>query len=200
MIPFPGRWRVPARQRFAQLFLIGSGGAALVEAGPALANAPLSFQSGFMHQGIGQPTDAGHLALQALASHQDLGPGRYRVEVRVNHEYQGRHELDFVQVGANDLTPCLSADLLEQFGVKLDAVAQPEQLKSSCINLVTLIDGARSEFDGGQLQLALSVPQIAMRRNVAGYVDPERWDEGINAAFLNYQVSEIGRASCRERV
>jgi outer membrane usher protein len=188
MIPFPGRWRVPARQHFAQLFLIGSGGAALVEAGPALANASLSFQTGFMHQGAGQPADAGRLALQALANTQDLGPGRYRVEVRVNQQYLGLHELDFVE-GSDGLSPCLTAELLDQFGVRLDAVANPEQLKASCINLVTLIDGARTEFDGGALQLALSIPQIAMRRNVTGYVDPERWDEGINAAFLNYQVS-----------
>lgn len=189
MIPFPGRWRVPARQRFAQLFLIGSGGAALVEAGPALANSSLNFQTGFMHQGAGQPADAGRLALQALANTQDLGPGRYRVEVRVNHEYLGRHELEFVQQGADGLSPCLSAELLDQFGIKLDAIANPDQLKADCVNLATLIDGARTEFDGGRLQLALSVPQIAMRRNVAGYVDPERWDDGINAAFLNYQVS-----------
>ncbi|MGY2261845.1 fimbria/pilus outer membrane usher protein [Pseudomonas sp. SDO55104_S430] len=189
MIAFKGRRRVPARQRFAQLFLIGSGSAALVEAGPALAGAPLSFQSGFMHQGSRQPADAGHLALQALAETQALGPGRYQVEVRVNHEYRGRHEFDFVPDESGELAPCFSAAQLEAFGVKLDALANPEQLGADCLQLSTLIEGARSEFDGGALQLALSIPQIAMRRDVAGYVDPERWDEGINAAFLNYQVS-----------
>ncbi|MHC8320128.1 fimbria/pilus outer membrane usher protein [Pseudomonas sp. GB2N2] len=188
MMVFSGRWRVPARQRLAQFLLIGSSTASLVEAGPALASPALSFQSGFMHQGSDQPADAGRLTLQELANVQDLGPGRYRVEVRVNQAYMGQQEMDFVQ-GADGLTPCLTADLLEQFGVKLDAIAHPEQLKASCVNLSTLIDGAKTEFDGGGLQLAISVPQIAMRRNVTGYVDPERWDEGINAAFLNYQVS-----------
>lgn len=189
MSPYSGRRRLPARQRFAQLFLIGSGSAALVEAGPVLASSPLSFQSGFMHQGVGQPADAGQLTLQALADAQDLGPGRYRVEVRVNHEYRGQHELDFVRQGADQLTPCFDAELLELFGVKLDAIADPEQLQGSCLQLKTLIEGARTDFDGGRLQLAISIPQIAMRRDVTGYVDPERWDDGINAAFVNYQVS-----------
>ena len=39
------------------------------------------------------------------------------------------------------------------------------------------------------IQLALSIPQIALRRDVAGSVAPERWDNGINAAFVSYQAS-----------
>ena len=188
MIPSPGRWCVPARLRLAHVIFIGSG-AALLEIKPAWAESPMAFQSGFMHQGAGQPADAGYLALQVLANAQDVGPGRYRVEVRVNQEYQGLHDIEFTQAGTASLSPCLSADLLARFGVRLDAVADPELLEAGCVDVTALIPGARTDFDGGRLQLGISIPQIAMRRDVIGHVDPERWDEGINAAFVNYQVS-----------
>lgn len=189
MTPSSGRWRMPARLRLAHVIFIGSSGAALLEVGYASANSPLTFQSGFMRQGAGNPADAGQLALQSLDNFQDLGPGRYRVEVRVNQEYLGPYDIEFAQVGAEALSPCLNVDLLERFGVRLDAVEDPQRLEAGCIHLATLIPNARTEFDGGRLQLSISIPQIAMRRDVAGHVDPARWDEGINAAFVNYQLS-----------
>ena len=68
-------------------------------------------------------------------------------------------------------------------------MADPTQLKASLHPPGNTDSRRRTEFDGRRLQLAISIPHIAMRRDVIGYVDPERWDYGINAAFLNYQVS-----------
>ena len=189
MILFSGRWRSPARLRLGHWLLISSGGAACIAPVPAQASPGLAFQPGFMLQSAGQPADAGRLALQALADTPDLGPGRYRVEVRVNQDYLGPHEIEFIRDGSSGLTPCLTATLLEQFGVRLNAIAEPEQLNNQCVNLSTLIPGASTTLNGGELQLSVSIPQIAMHRDVVGYVDPARWDHGINAAFLSYQVS-----------
>lgn len=186
MIGFPGGRR--ARLRLAHYLLAGSSGV-LIEAGHAMAQESRDFLSGFMHQGPGQPAEAGRLALQAMANEQGLLPGRYRVQVRLNRQYVGEHEIEFVQGQGTALSACLTRTLLDGAGVNLDGVAEPALLEASCVDLAALIAGARADFDAPRLQLDLSVPQIAMRRKVAGYVDPQRWDYGINAAFLNYQVS-----------
>ncbi|HEF4759441.1 TPA: fimbrial biogenesis outer membrane usher protein [Pseudomonas putida] len=188
MIRSSGGRRVRARLRLAHYVFVGSSGV-LIEAGQVLAQTQAAFMPGFMHQGPGQVAGAGHLALQSLTYEQSLGPGRYNVQIRLNQQYVGTHDIEFIQGDSGSLIPCLTSTLLDQFGVNIAGLAEPELLKKECLDLTRMIPGARAEFDAGQLQLTLSVPQIAMRRKVIGYVDPQRWDYGINAAFLNYQVS-----------
>ncbi|SCZ10457.1 fimbria/pilus outer membrane usher protein [Pseudomonas sp. NFACC37-1] len=175
--------RRPLRQRLAPLFVLG-GAVGGFDAKPASATQALEFQSGFMHQG----GTAGTLALEALTQGQALVPGRYRVAVQINRHYIGERELDFsLDPDQQSLSPCLDAGLLEQLGVRLESLVLPQDAK--CLDLRALIADARVEFDAGKLLLSLSVPQIAMRRDRIGQVDPEQWDAGINAAFVNYQVS-----------
>ncbi|SDY64050.1 MULTISPECIES: fimbria/pilus outer membrane usher protein [unclassified Pseudomonas] len=162
---------------------------ALLDITPALADATVEFQSGFLRQHPEYTRDAGALALSALGQSQDLGPGRYRVELQINRRSFGLRELDFSLSPEGDLLPCLSSDLLQELGVRLDGLADNQALNTDCIDLASVIPGANIEFEGAKLWLSLSVPQIAMRRNQSGYADPERWDHGINAAFINYQVS-----------
>lgn len=186
MIPTPER----SRLRLVHLLVIGSSGAALLEAKPALATPTLEFQSSFLRQSPEHTSDVGVLALKALSNSQDLGPGRYWVDIQVNRVYFGQREIEFVLNPESDrLLPCLSAQLLGELGVRLDSLADPALLQASCVDLLALIPGAEIDFDSSQLLLAFSIPQIAMRRDVQGQIDPERWDYGINTAFVSYQVS-----------
>jgi len=187
MIRSPEGRRVRARLRLAHYLLAGGSGV-LIGTGQAMAQAQPAFLSGFMRQGPDQATGAGKLALQALANAQGVLPGRYRVHIRLNQQSMGEHDIEFIQ-GDTALSPCFSAALLEQFGVNIAGVADARLTSGPCIDLPVLIPGARVDFDARRLHLELSVPQIAMRRKTVGYVDPRRWDHGINAAFLNYQVS-----------
>ncbi|RRV07178.1 fimbrial biogenesis outer membrane usher protein [Pseudomonas sp. v388] len=196
MIHSPGHGcrRASERLRLAPLFLaVGSGSLALA-ACPASASASASegteFQSGFLRQGPGFSSDAAALALNALAGQQALPPGVYVVEMKINQSYFGRREIEFTAAPDGDgLLPCLSSKLLEELGVRLDSLADPLLLQAACVDLFTLIPGSEIDFDSSKLMLSLSIPQIAMRRSAAGHVDPELWDDGINAAFVNYQVS-----------
>ncbi|WP_458129715.1 fimbria/pilus outer membrane usher protein [Pseudomonas sp. Z2-11] len=186
----PGCRRARYRLRLVHLFVIGSGGAILFEARPALATPAIEFQSSFMRQSPEHASDAGALALSALANSHDLGPGRYWVDIQVNLGYFGQREIEFLFSPEGDrLLPCLSPELLGQLGVRLDSLADPALLQAPCVDLSALIPGAEIDFDGSKLLLAISIPQIAMRRDVLGQVDPKRWDHGINAAFVSYQVS-----------
>ncbi|CAM3964283.1 Outer membrane usher protein YraJ [Pseudomonas reidholzensis] len=157
---------------------------------PALAAA--QFQAGFLRQDSSQPASAGALALSALASSLELPPGRYRVELQVNLDAVGPREVEFTRdPGTGQLRPCLSAAMLEGFGLRAEALADPTELNTACVDLVRALPGSLVDFDSATLLLTISIPQVAMRRDVAGYVDPQRWDSGINAAFVNYQASSV---------
>jgi outer membrane usher protein len=187
---------MPRRLRLVHLFILGSGSATLFETRPVLATPTLEFQSAFMRQSLEHVSDAGVLALSALSNNLDLVPGRYRVDVQVNRDYSGPREIEFALSPEGDrLLPCLSSELLEQLGVRLDSLAEPGLLQTPCVNLQALIPGADIDFDSSKLLLSISIPQIAMRRDVLGQVDPERWDYGIDAAFVSYQVSAQQRTS-----
>ena len=178
------------RLRFVHLLLIGGSGTLVFETKFALAVQPVQFQTGFMRQSQAYSSEAGALALNALAVNQDLGPGRYWVDIQVNLRYFGQRELAFeLSTEGDRLLPCLSSELLGELGVRLDSLVDPTLLQQACIDLPRAIPGAEIDFDSGKLLLALSIPQIAMRRDVIGHVAPEHWDDGINAAFINYQVS-----------
>jgi len=168
--------------------------AAIPAAAIAEPEAPgeIEFQAGFMFQHPDQPADSALLALRQLATTVDLAPGIYRVDVSVNLEYVGQRELRFELDNTGDhLQPCLSPTLLGELGLRLEALPDPALLEQPCLDLAAVVPGARVDFDGSQLRLAVSIPQIALRRDVRGQVDPALWDSGINAAFVNYQASTL---------
>ncbi len=182
--------RLASRLRLSFLILMGGSAVTLLRTPAAQAAQTHEFQPGFMRQDGTHGTAAAELALANLSNEHSLAPGRYKVSLYVNLSYFDETEIDF-QLDTNQqyLLPCLPYKLLEQLGVRLDSLADPQREQTTCIDLPGLIPGARADFDSSKLSLTLSIPQIAMRRDVAGYVDPARWDSGINAAFLNYQVS-----------
>ncbi len=158
---------------------------------PALAKErPLQFNPNFMRQTPGQSSDASVAALGTLAAQASVAPGRYQVEVLVNLAPAGQHDIDFRERrDGKGLEPCLSASLLRELGLREQGLAEPLPTDERCVDLPALVSDATYYLDAGQLQLALSIPQIALRRDVAGSVAPERWDDGINAAFVSYQAS-----------
>ncbi|MHC8305641.1 fimbria/pilus outer membrane usher protein [Pseudomonas sp. PB3P13] len=186
---FPYRASKPA-QRWLHLAVLAGGSLALLDTRPVVGAGEPEFEASFMRQQDNHASDAGALALRALSSSQDLGPGRYLVSIDVNRVLFDPQEIEFTLNAHGDgLTPCLSMQLLKEIGVNLDALAEPALAHGACVDLPRLIPGALAHLNGGQLALSISIPQIAMRRDVAGYVDPQLWDNGINSAFVNYQVS-----------
>lgn len=159
-------------------------------AGTDQGGTPVNFQSGFLRQGQDYDSEAAASVLNQLSVVESLGPGDHWVEIHVNMRYFGQRQIRFdADPHGNGLLPCLSRELLEQIGVRLDSLADPALLQVACVALGQLIPDARVVLDGGRLQLSISIPQIAMRRDANGRVEPALWDYGINAAFINYQTS-----------
>ncbi|TYO70645.1 fimbrial biogenesis outer membrane usher protein [Pseudomonas sp. CK-NBRI-02] len=130
--------------------------------------------------------------LQLLLSANSVLPGTYRVDLYSNDVLVGRRDIDFnrnVQTGRVD--PCLTLELIEQLGVDMDKLKAQGHLDSAraCYDLSLLIDQASLSYDSNRLRLSASIPQLAMKRGLRGYVDPQLWDAGVAAAFSNYQFS-----------
>lgn len=155
----------------------------------AQAAEPAKFDAGFM-QSFGGTSAGPNLDLDAIANSGSIGPGTYPVVIRLNQSFFDRRDMTFVKdEKSGDVRGCLSEAFLKELGVKLEVFQMPGETLADCIDLEALIEGVSVSFDAGRLALDISVPQIALRRDAAGYVAPSEWDRGINAAMLNYQFS-----------
>ncbi|KPB15135.1 Outer membrane usher protein FIMD [Pseudomonas savastanoi] len=176
------------RLRFMQVLIVCGSVTVVLE--PTRAATAVNFQPGFLRQGQNYDSAAAASVLNQLSAVESLGPGEHWVEIHVNMRYFGQRQIRFdADPQGNGLLPCLSPELLEQIGVRLGSLADPALLQVACVALGQLIPDARVVLDGSRLQLSISIPQIAMRRDANGRVDPALWDYGINAAFINYQTS-----------
>ncbi|WP_158544994.1 fimbria/pilus outer membrane usher protein [Dyella monticola] len=122
-------------------------------------------------------------------------PGTYYGDVTVNEAWRAHTNIVLVSTPDGKATqPCYDASTLTRYGIDLRKVAtdadhparkaMPEG--TFCGDIGDYIPGASAQFDPGDQSLSLSIPQIYMSRDARGYVDPSQWDEGINAALLNY--------------
>jgi len=125
-----------------------------------------------------------------------LPAGTYRVDVYTNEEWKGRTDVRFAMVNGNDriAQPCFDLALLETLGFDLahldaQAGAAMQAGESLCRPLRELIQGADARYDSNALTLAVSAPQILLRREARGYVDPSLWDDGISAGLLDYSYN-----------
>ncbi|QNH80804.1 fimbrial biogenesis outer membrane usher protein [Pseudomonas protegens] len=132
--------------------------------------------------------------LQLLLSANSVLPGNYRVDLYSNETLVGRRDIEFRSNPENDkVEACLTLDMLQQLGIDIGKLQVAGKLASDdpqvCHDLPTLIEHATVRYDVARLRLMVSVPQLAMERGRRGYVDPALWDDGVPAAFINYQLS-----------
>jgi outer membrane usher protein len=124
-------------------------------------------------------------------------PGTYRADLQVNGAWLGMVEVELRQTGADirNVQPCFDRALLDRAGVDItrlppEAADRLARLTATdCLTLPELVPGASAGFDNGEQRLELTVPQSFMNRSARGYVDPRYWDEGVNAARLQYNAS-----------
>lgn len=132
--------------------------------------------------------------LQLLLAANSVLPGNYRVDLYSNETLVGRRDIDFRRNPANgQVEPCLTLDMLQQLGIDMAKLQATDKLTAAgpqaCYDLPALIEHASVRYDVARLRLLVSVPQQAMERGRRGYVDPALWDDGVSAAFINYQLS-----------
>lgn len=132
--------------------------------------------------------------LQSLLQANSVVPGNYRVDLYSNEVLVGRKDIDFIRnQQTGNVEPCLNIELLHLLGIDLAKLVEQGVLDpdgaDTCYDLPTLIDQATLRYDSTRLRLNASIPQIAMLKGRRGYVDPALWDNGVSAAFINYQFN-----------
>ncbi|WP_244817045.1 fimbria/pilus outer membrane usher protein [Caballeronia sp. Lep1P3] len=153
--------------------------------------AAVEFNEQFLDSGGAQKLD-----ISRFNKGQPVLPGTYRADTYVNNVWRGKFDVDVRDSAQHPgvVLPCVDTELVERLGVDLrklspEAAAMLDNAGNACVTLPELIPGAIASFDGGEQRLDVSVPQIAMSARARGYVDPKYWDEGINAATLQYNAN-----------
>jgi outer membrane usher protein len=118
-------------------------------------------------------------------------PGIYHVDIVVDEQLVETRDVEFKGVPDKDgdtvLQPCLTLEQLKSWGIKT-ALFPGLAASGQCVDL-SAIPQASADFQFSTQRLLISVPQAALVPQARGYVSPDQWDEGINAAMLNYSLS-----------
>ncbi len=154
------------------------GGQAETYFDPALLNLPAG-------------VDPQQIDLSTFSQPDHIPAGRYMVTLLINQQVIGQREIAFTATPEGRVTPDITPALLTESGVNVAAIPKLNALASDTKleDLSTWIPGAQVQFDMAKLRLNLSVPQVAMRPDYRGYIDPTLLDQGITAFLLNYQLS-----------
>jgi len=178
--------RMPASTALASLLL---GLASL--SGQAAEPAEAVFNQDFLGTGGDQP----QADLSIFSFGNSVLPGEYLADVIVNDQSVGKSRI-IVEVpeGQKQPTVCLTRKQLESWGVNMAALPESAGADGACVDLPALVQDAAVNFDGGKQRLYLSIPQAALKRTARDSIDPSRWDKGITAAQLNYQL-DVSRQS-----
>jgi outer membrane usher protein len=146
-----------------------------------------SFNEGFL--GVGGDQQNADLSLFAFGNR--VLPGSYTVDVSVNTRSAGQAVIRFdAKDGKSDAQPCLTRGMLDGWGLNVAVFPTLAALADdACVDLAAAIPDASFSYDPDKLRLAVSIPQAAMKRSARGAVDSDRWDKGITAGMLDYQVN-----------
>jgi len=116
--------------------------------------------------------------------------GSYLVDVSLNESSVGQSQVVFTDQGeGKNAQACITRAMLEGWGVKVEVFPVLMAAGDQCVDLAQAIPGSSVTYDSEKLRLTLSIPQAAMRRQARGAISPDKWDKGINAAMLDYQIS-----------
>nr|WP_084089713.1 fimbria/pilus outer membrane usher protein [Erwinia oleae] len=117
-------------------------------------------------------------------------PGFYPVSIVVNNQEVAQETIKFIDDGGT-LKPLLTPSQLTAYGINVSAFSSFSTLHEgeTLSQIERFIPDASSKFDFAARRLSLSIPQAAMVVQRRGDTDPARWDEGIPAAFVNYNLT-----------
>ncbi|EMH4163337.1 fimbrial biogenesis usher protein [Pluralibacter gergoviae] len=129
--------------------------------------------------------------LSGFESGQEVPPGTYRVDIYMNDGFITTRDVTFnLSDNSQGLTPCLTSEQLSDMGVNTKLIdGVNTHSPDACIKLDDQIKEATINFDVGLQRLYLTVPQAFMGNMARGYIPPEKWDNGISAGLLNYNLT-----------
>lgn len=117
--------------------------------------------------------------------------GKYLVDLYLNGDFKETRSVNFKSTQDGNLLPELTVNDYEDLGVKIREVdaLRMRPGDSIILRLDENIKESSTYLDLGQQRLDVNIPQIYIRKSVGREVDSRRWDQGIPAAIVNYNVN-----------
>lgn len=148
----------------------------------------INFNSGFLH--------GSNIDISRFTDGNLTFPGVYNVTTNVNGRARGYLKLSFIQSNTSDnAQPCFTQGQLSQLGLEPDE-KRAKQLRimrpdgaDHCYFIDRWIEGVSSNYNSGDFELNMQVPQLYVRHRSDDYVDPSLWESGQTAGFIDYAAN-----------
>lgn len=131
--------------------------------------------------------------LRAFLDGDNMPPGNYSVDLYINRNRAPRQMITFERSpNSGAVEPCISLEQFKRWGLDTSqlehqGITLPDA--EQCPDWSTLIEHFDAQYDANRQELHISFPQALMTLGARGYVDPQLWDAGIQAGFLDYSMS-----------
>lgn len=133
-------------------------------------------------------SDRHNVDLQRFSQGNYVAPGRYLLDVRVNGQSLPQQQIDYVPDPKNPHATlvCLTAHQVSLLALKKEALAQVRTIAPDCLDVSPLPGVA---FNNAAGTLDITLPQAWMTYSDPDWTPPERWDNGVNGAIFDYNLS-----------
>ena len=144
----------------------------------------VEFDENFLH---GQKVD-----LTLFERGNPIPVGDYSVTMVVNHQPRGRFTISFLPPIDNpkgNAQPCFTLATLHKLGISVEQSTADK----SCRPIEQWIPNSQYRYESSDFLLQLQVAQKFFRPQRVEDVDPERWEQGNNVAFVDYNLDGYGQ-------
>ena len=118
-------------------------------------------------------------------------PGTYLMQVQINTQSQPEQRIAFYPPDDDPKgsQACVSAELVEQLGLKKDQLTQLTWWKGGeCLDSSSL-SGMEVSGDLSTSTLRISIPHAYLEYSAQNWDPPSRWDEGVPGLLLDYNLT-----------
>lgn len=124
--------------------------------------------------------------------------GTYTVDVILNDNNRGKRSIFFKNITNNKRADaCFTPEQIASLGIIPDNKQGdvPDNSKEemaddgTCHPISFYVSYAKSYYNTADLALNITVPQASLSQQYSDYIDPSRWDEGVTALFLDYNLN-----------
>lgn len=119
-------------------------------------------------------------------SNDKVKPGRYSMDVQINGLFLFHGDVIFKEQ-KGDSAPCFSAEQLAQLPLKNKISLSGS---GACIFLSEVLPKASVVADMRKMLVEISLPEIELKKNPRGYVEPENLTSGETMFLSNYSVNQ----------